>query len=369
MKLAIVYHQFLRAGGLENYLIEWCSQMQAVGHELHIITARVTSDVAEKLHDVVWHSIRRPPGPLLRLAQFNLTAQRIAKALPVDLVLGFGRTTMQDAHRAGGGCHQLYSALLPWYKRWSAKNLLELALERRLYNGGGTRQFVTNSQRVSAQLQGLYPGARDKCRVIYTAVDTEYFKPAENRNSLRQQICREMQTDANQPIGLFVSLSHRRKGLDALLQAWQKVKGSLWIAGRPLDQRYLGMIEALGLKDRVRALPPTKDLRALYQTADWFVHPTLYDACANTVLQSMASGLPGIISAQDGAIDHIHDKQNGLALYHPTQVNELQERLNEAFGMGESQRQQLALAARETMLPLTWSAHIKDWHQLIAELA
>jgi glycosyltransferase involved in cell wall biosynthesis len=287
------------------------------------------------------------------------------KSLPVDVSIGFGRTTAHDFHRAGGGCHALYSRLLPWYKRYTAKNLLELALERKLYNSGRTKHFIMNSARVVAQMQGLYAGARDKCSVIYTAVDTEVFKAATHRDGHREITCRTMHTDATKPVALFVSLSHRRKGLDTLLEAWRGIDATLWIAGRPLNAHYQSLIERYGIKDKVRALPPTSDLTGLYQAADWFVHPTLYDACANTVLQSMACGLPGIISVQDGAIDHIRDGENGFALYHPAKPDELHRRLQDALTTPADQRAAMSAAARETMLPFTWDAHVSEWMKVI----
>lgn len=368
MKIGLVYHQFLHAGGLENYLIEFASRLSAAGHELHIATSRLAPDVQKKLAVAQWHMIPRPPTPTLRMWHFNQAAQKIIKDLPTDVNIGFGRTTVHDLHRAGGGCHALYSRLLPWWKRYEPKNLLELALERKLYNGGRTRQFIMNSARVAAQIQGIYPGARDKCGVIYTAVDTKVFKPAEHRQSHRELVCRSLGTDSSKPVGLFVSLSHRRKGLDNLLQAWTGVDATLWIAGRQLNKHYLGLIEKLGLAAKVRAIPPTNTLSDLYQAADWFVHPTLYDACANTVLQSMACELPGVISAQDGAVDHIRDGQNGVMLYHPAKIPELRDRINAAFAVPEAERAAMGAQARATMLPLTWDAHVGEWMKAIESL-
>ncbi len=368
MKIGLVYHQFLHAGGLENYLIEFASRLGAAGHELHIVTARVTPDVEAKLKHVRWHMLPRPPSPMVRLWQFNRDAARILPSLSTDLNIGFGRTTRHDLHRGGGGCHALYSKLLPWWKRYDPKNLLELALERQLYNSGGTRHFIMNSARVAAQVQGLYPGCRDKCSVIYTAVDTQVFKPALHRESHRELTCRNLQTDPGKPVGLFVSLSHRRKGLDNLLQAWTGIDATLWIAGRELNRHYKGLIERLNLQDKVRAIPPTSSVAGLYQAADWFIHPTLYDACANTVLQSMACGLPGVISAQDGAVDHIRDGDNGFMLYHPANVEELQTRIQTAFATSQADREAMGHSARETMLPLTWDAHLAEWDRVMGSL-
>jgi glycosyltransferase involved in cell wall biosynthesis len=361
MKLGLIYHQYRAAGGLEKYLIEFTRRQRAAGHEIHVMTSEVHPSVRQAL-DVTWHELPKPKGlPILAMWHFNQMAAREAKALPVDVTIGFGRTTAHDFHRAGGGSHAMYSRLLPWYKRYSPKNLLELKLERQLYQAGGTRRFVYNSARVMAQVTGLYPHAKDKGHVIYTPVDSRTFQPVENRRSHRENICTRMKTDPWKPIGLFVSLSHRRKGLDTLLKAWKGIDATLWIVGKPLTSEWLNQIQQLGLQDRIRALPVSDDLPALYQAADWFVHPTQYDACANTVLQSMSSGLPGIISSQDGAIDHIRDGENGYLLRHPKDPQELHALLLKATTLDEDERQAMAQKARATMLPHTWEAHLAAW--------
>lgn len=368
MKLGLIYHQFTPAGGLEKYLIEFTNRLVAAGHDVHALTSRIDDRVRQALK-VTWHEIPRPGGsPMLRMWHFDRVAAREGRALPVDLTIGFGRTTTHDLHRAGGGAHALYSRLLPWYKRWTPKNLLELSLEERLYQGGGTRHFILNSARVMAQIQGLYPAAKERGTVIHTAVESSFFKPAADRRKHREEVCSKLDTDPWRPVVLFVSLSHRRKGLDALLKAWQGLDATLWIAGKPLGAEWKQKIEALGLADKVRAMPVTNDLTALYQAADWFVHPTLYDACANTVLQSMSSALPGIISVQDGAVDHVRDGDNGFLLRKPQDDRELHEHLRHAFALDEDQRSAMGARARETMLPLTWDAHIEGWMDVIRQL-
>jgi glycosyltransferase involved in cell wall biosynthesis len=369
MKLGLIYHQFVHAGGLENYLIEFARRLLQQGHEIHIITSRVAPEVRSRLKDAKWHMIERPAvSALLRLYLFNKAAATMAGAIDVDLTVGFGRTTTHDLHRAGGGCHRLYSKVLPWYKRYSPKNLLELLLEQRLYNSGHTSHFIMNSARVVAQIQGIYPGARGKCSVIHTAVDTQHYRPAEDRAGLRAEVCSELNTDPSRPIALFVSLSHRRKGLDALLQAWRNVDATLWIVGKPLGGRYMALIKQLGISAKVRALPSTSALVRYYQVADWFVHPTLYDACANTVLQSMACGVPGLISALDGAIDHVCEGENGFILYHPQRVDELEKKLNHAFSLSEEDRLAMGEKARLAMLPLTWDAHLAQWVEIMQQI-
>ena len=52
MKLALIYHQFIRSGGLENYLIEFATRLSAAGHEVELVTARIAPEVQAKLREV-----------------------------------------------------------------------------------------------------------------------------------------------------------------------------------------------------------------------------------------------------------------------------------------------------------------------------
>lgn len=366
MKLALIYHQFIRSGGLENYLIDFATRMADAGHQIELVASKIAPEVQAKLNAPV-HRVPVVGGSkLLAMWQFARGSAGLARTLPVDVTIGFGRTYAHQMHRAGGGCHAIYSRLLPVMKRYALKNLLELQLERRLYTSGETRQYVTNSARVSAQIQGLYKTPADRFTTIYTAVDTTVFRPAVDRAAQREFICRKMQTDPEKPVLLFVSLSHRRKGLDSLLTAMRDIDATLWIAGRPLGRWYETQIKTMGIGARVRAIPVTNSLVDLYQSADWFVHPTLYDACANTVLQSMACGLPGLISVQDGAVDHVCDGMNGFMLFHPQDTAELVSRIKRALGCSAAERHAMGVAAQETMQALTWERHISQWESLMA---
>ena len=366
MKLALIHHQFIRSGGLENYLIEFAARLSDAGHQIELVTSSIAPEVQAKLNAPV-HKVPVVTGSkMLAMWHFARGAARMAGSLPVDVSIGFGRTYAHHLHRAGGGCHAIYSRLLPVLKRYGPKNLLELHIERRLYTSGETRRYVTNSARVSAQLQGVYKTPADRFTTIYTAVDTSVFRPAVDRASQREFICRKMQTDPEKPVLVFVSLSHRRKGLDALLTAMRDVDATLWIAGRPLGRWYEAQIKTLGIGSKIRAIPVTNSLVDLYQSADWFVHPTLYDASANTVLQSMACGLPGLISVQDGAVDHVCDRMNGLILRHPQDPVALTTCIKEALACSAKERYSMSMAAQETMQSLTWDRHLSQWEELMS---
>lgn len=365
MRLALLYHQFIARGGLEGYLLEFAGQLQAAGHELVLVTSRID----EPIRTLAAGVRLIPPALTSRgtLARFAKQSAALVPQLEVDAVLGFGRTWRQDLHRAGGGCHWHYSRMLPWWKRLKPKNQLELGLEKKLYTGGGTRHFVVNSAKVKQELAEAYQVPGERVSVIHTAVDTQKWRPAATPG-IRQDLRKKLGIPNDAPALLFASLDHRRKGLGTLLAALAQIPETrLWVAGQSLEA-WQREIQRLGLSSRVTGIGRV-DLLPWYQAADWFVHPTYYDACANTVLQSMACGLPGLISAADGASEFIREGANGLTIGNPEDSDALAAQLRVALSQPEAARQQLCSVARQTVLPLTWAAHLGQWVKVIRDTA
>ena len=365
MKIGLIHHQIIRGTAVETFLIEFARRLADQGHEPLYITTLTTPEIGASLPGS-WELLPRLRGSsAARQWLFDRQAPRAAREAGVDLSIGFGRTTAQDIHRNGTGCHRVYGQLLPGWQRFSIRHLLDLHLEKKLYTGAQTKQFVTSSARVAAQLQGNYHAPGDRFRILPLPVESQLFKPAENRASRREIICRKLQTDPAKPVLLFVSLSHRRRGLEPLLEALQNLDVTLWIVGKGLATRHLAQIARLGVSGKIRNVPVTNQLVELYQSADWFVHPTQYDAFSNTVLQSMACGLPGIISVLDGAVDHVKNGENGFMLYHPHEPVELAARIQEALALDEPARAAMSACARESVLQLTWDAHMTEWSVLM----
>ncbi len=362
MRIALVHHQFGGGGGLEKYLSGFTQALASQGHELEVITSRVVNP--PDLPNLQIHTLPRLKVlRALQLVRFQVDSEVMLEQLNPDLSIGFGQTVTQDIHRAGGGCHRVYSESLPWWKRYSAKNQIELDLERRLYTSGKTRHFVVNATKAAAELERTYGVPPTSISVIHTPVDLERFRPWEaSVDPPREESRKKLDPQAaTRPVFLFVSLNHRRKGLDALLDIWSEVDAQLWIVGEELAPRYQARVREEDLAQKVTYLGSRDDLPTLYRLADYFLHPTLYDACANTVLQSMASGLPGIISARDGAVDFVEDGQNGFRLEDPLDRDQLLHLIQQAILLSATEREALARQARARMSQQTWEAHLKGW--------
>ncbi|MEM7144492.1 MAG: glycosyltransferase family 4 protein [Verrucomicrobiota bacterium] len=372
MRIGLIHIQYGDGGGLEKYLAGFAQHLLGAPHEVHLITNRVhhesSLDARFQIHHTKVSSLSRTKT----LTAFNQAAAAKAKALNLDLTIGFGQTTTQDIHRAGGGCHKLYSNLLPPWKRLAPKNKTELALEESLYTDGNTRHFVVNSALVLDQLQETYQLPLEKLTVIHTPVDSDHFRPPENPDPAiltSNRLALFPGHDRNLPVFLFASLDHNRKGLDTLLNAWPGIEAELWIAGAPLDSSHQRAIHKNGLTQRVHALGHQAEMTPLYQAADFLVHPTRYDACSNVVLQAMACALPPLVSNNDGASTFVDPGANGFILDHPTNPDSLRDMIFAALDLDPAQRQSLGQKAREKVLPLTWDHHLAQWQALFSKLA
>lgn len=361
MRIGIVYHQFISEGGLERYLMGFVRSLVGMGHEVEVVTARTdegTLGSGAKVHMV--------PGGRIRTARdlfrFDEGAGRVVADLDTDIVLGFGRTTRQDIHRAGGGCHKVYSRLLPPHRQKRRKNRAELDLEEKLYTGGGTRHFVVNSHLVLRQLVEEYGVSEDRLTVIRTAVDAGRFAP-DPGGGVRARVRERLGSVPGRPVFLYAARGHRRKGLGVLLDAFPTEVADLWVAG---PQPGFGFRRRL--RDGIRFLGPERELADLLRAADFFVHPTRYDACANTVLQSMSCGLPALVSLRDGASEFVEAGVNGFLLEDPESVTAVREAVLAAIATPEDRLREMGENARRTVAPLTWERHVEEWLELIGRL-
>lgn len=77
------------------------------------------------------------------------------------------------------------------------------------------------------------------------------------------------------------------------------------------EQNLLKLAESLGMKERFHLLGYRQDALELYKAADIFVFPSYREGLSVSLMESMASGLPAVVSRIRGNVDLI-DEEGGV---------------------------------------------------------
>jgi UDP-glucose:(heptosyl)LPS alpha-1,3-glucosyltransferase len=91
----------------------------------------------------------------------------------------------------------------------------------------------------------------------------------------------------------------------------------LIVAGDDDPHFYQALAARLGIGSAVKFLGDQSDSAPLFQAADAYVQPTFYDPCSLVVLEAMASGLPTITTAANGAGELLEHGRSGFILDDP----------------------------------------------------
>ncbi len=358
MRLAFIKKRFSLHGGAERYLQTLVECLKKSGHEIHIFAHEWTAGEGVVFHRVPVVAL----GSMVSTLTFNLNVKRaIAGGAAPDCVISFERTTCQDVYRAGDGCHREWLSLRrsvePWWKRASFRinplHLTLLSIEKKLFRD--TRHIIANSHMVKEQIMKYYGLNEERIKVVYNGIDLERFSP-DNRQRWREQMRGGLSIPEETKVLLFVGSGFERKGLSTLLTALAVLKKSrkdlfadmrLVVVGKGDQAKFGALATAIGIGDVVIFEGPQANIERYYASADVFVLPTLYDPFSNATLEAMASGLPAVTTAQNGASEIIEDGVDGFIMKDAFDYAGLAEKLGRALaghaGPGKNARRKAGM--------------------------
>lgn len=181
----------------------------------------------------------------------------------------------------------------------SLANLLRHRIKKRIERTTYRRSdaFVVLSRYFQRFLADRYGIPEELIHIVPGAVDTERFRPSEDREALRQRL--GLSEDAQ--VLFCARRLVRRMGIDNLIQAMESVKAEapnavLFVAGAgPLRDELQQRIEKLGLQSAVHLLGrvSSEELVEWYQAADLSVVPTLtLEGFGLVTTEALACGTP-----------------------------------------------------------------------------
>jgi glycosyltransferase involved in cell wall biosynthesis len=209
-----------------------------------------------------------------------------------------------------------------------------------------------------AQVRTIYHGVSDKFKV-----ETDYDRLLRAREEY----------ELPERFILFVGRLYPQKNFATLVRAFAHIKDTiphrLIVVGRP---RYkfegeLNLLQELGLEKRVDFLQyvPNDDLPMIYNLADCFVYPSLYESFGLAQLEAMACGCP-VIGANAGAIPEV---TGGAAiLFDPLNAEDLSQAIVKVTSEPDLRRD-LVERGLVRVQEFTWERAARETLEVFEELA
>jgi glycosyltransferase involved in cell wall biosynthesis len=164
------------------------------------------------------------------------------------------------------------------------------------------RLIITSSQSTKVDLMQRYNVNEKKIRVLYHAADEQFC------TLLDREVLLDTRKKYNAEKGyiLHISSLDPRDNTPVVIRAYQKARSAAGITQKLIicgnvDSKRMGLEELItefNLKDSVifTGRLPDNELVALYQAADLFIDPSLYEGFGLQVVEAMSCGIPVITS-------------------------------------------------------------------------
>ncbi|HUL21117.1 MAG TPA: glycosyltransferase family 4 protein [Thermodesulfobacteriota bacterium] len=346
-----------KKGGAERYLVDLCTRMASEGHEVHVYTEHHDEEDSR----IFFHPVKTIRFPRsVRLLSFAIRATREIEKGDYDIIFGVGNTLKADVLQPHGGVHwawfwrslRVYENPILWMVKllgriFSLKQWVSGWVEDAPYRAERLRAIIAISDMVKQDMMRWHRVPEERIHVVYNGVDLERFHP---RNRRYRQEIRKRHEIGDEFVLLFVSNNFRMKGLVSLIKALAETKKAnfppfrLLVLGRDRQESYSGLARAMGIFEEVIFAGSSQEPEKYYGASDILVHPTFYDACSLTVLEALASGLPVITTASNGASGVLSHGEEGWVIDDLKDEDELRRGI--AYFLDEKRRREASYRAR-----------------------
>ncbi len=170
-----------------------------------------------------------------------------------------------------------------------------------------------------------------KISVIYNGVDTDVFKPDENK---RMTIRNKYSLSDETKVIIMAGIVHRQKGMHIGLKAFTQIKKEvpnckmIIVGNGPQLDSLKNLANNLNIEDDVIfcGFVSNKDTSFYYNAADLFLNPTVrVEGLPIVIVEALACGLPSVVTCIGGVKSTINDGVSGFFV-EPGNVNMLVEK-------------------------------------------
>jgi len=175
------------------------------------------------------------------------------------------------------------------------------------------------------------------------------------------------------PLVLFVGRLDPQKAPFVLLEAFARLIDRhadwqlLFVGDGPLRDDMQRWIVQRKLESSIRLVGWRADVPGLLKSADALALPSLWEGMPNIVLESMAAGLPVVVSHVEGTDELIRDGETGL-LVTPGSVEELEQKIEKVLLSGELLTSLSKYSQHTVLKDFTIESMVEKYEQLYVRL-
>jgi len=377
LRVAVLNRNFSpTAGGAERLSIAHVEQL-APRHDIHVFAQKIAHDIP----GVTFHQLSTSPFKLRWTNQlWYATAAWWATRNGFDVIHSHENiwcgnvqtvTVLPSKYKLFYGVSGP-RLLLRWLKVLTSPRLITyLWLEKKRFACGTHKKRVTaTSDILLQQMASVYPDSAHVFEVVTPGVTM----PSEVATPQRQLAARKQLGLPQTGRGiLFVGNDYGKKGLNTLLKSLAKFHDNTWLAvvGNPAHiPEFQGRAKAEGVSDRVHFLGSIQDTGPAYVAVDCLAHPTLEDTFAMVVVESMANGVPVVVSGKNycGISALLTHETNVLLVEDPRNADALHAALARVLE-DDVLRQKLCAAGLQFAAKYQWSAISLQQEKIYFEVA
>ena len=229
-------------------------------------------------------------------------------------------------------------------------------------------KIIAISQNTKDDLIKHFNIPEEKIRVIYLAANKSYkLLPNEEINKIK------IKYNLNYSFILYVGTLEPRKNIVRLIEAFYKARNEnsinhkLVFTGRKgwKYENIFNKIKELNLEKDIifTGYVSDEDLPALYNTADLFVYPSIYEGFGLPPLEAMACGTP-VITSNVSSLPEVVG--NAGIMVNPYNVNELADKITEVL-TNEELKKELSQKGLERAKLFSWEKCAKETMEVFEE--
>lgn len=314
-------------GGVEAYLKGLAEGLRGEGHRVVLLG---TSE---------WPKTEWPGGEIIRckggsLSRYSaeVTRQKASPDNRFDLILSVEKVPGCDLYRTDEGLHAAWleqrsrhiGLWARFFQKISLKHREKLRLERQLFTPEKTRRVISLSHKISGEISALYGYSEEQITLIRNGVPSRTATTHEEREIAR----RKLGIPADEKIVLFVGTGWERKGLRFAIRAVESLNDSkvkLLVAGSGSQKRYAS--------PSVRFLGGVQKMPMVYDAADIFLLPTIFDPFPLAGLEALSAGLPIITTSANGVSEIMTPGVHGEVITDPSDIAAMATALRKWLGI------------------------------------